>query len=398
MQADKNTSIFLKSYDRSKWETVKLGDIVEIISGGTPKTDTVAYWDGDIPWCTPTDITSNSNKYIHRTERNITEKGLANSAARLLPKNTLLLCSRATIGAVKIAGQSMCTNQGFKNLVCKEKISHEFLFYYIPKLKAQMLSQASGSTFLEISKAKLANIELEIPCDIEEQNFIANTLAAIDNHINNLESKISKYENIKKSTEKKLLTPKADWQQVRLGDIVDYYKGCGLSKEKLSSNGNYPCILYGELFTKYNEIIDEVQSKTFITEGFSSCYDDVLLPGSTTTCGEDLIKASAILQDDVLLGGDIIVLRPNKRLVCGRFLAYLISQYKKDMLKYTQGITIIHLQGHKMMDLQIKIPNLVVQRDIVNNIIKIDEHLKQLRYSLDKLCNIKTGMMSYFFG
>ena len=183
-----------------------------------------------------------------------------------------------------------------------------------------------------------------------------------------------------------------------MGDIVDYYKGCGLSKEKLSSNGNYPCILYGELFTKYNEIIDEVQSKTFITEGFSSSYDDVLLPGSTTTCGEDLIKASAILQDDVLLGGDIIVLRPNKRIVCGRFLAYLISQYKKDMLKYTQGITIIHLQGHKMMDLQIKIPNLVVQRDIVNNIIKIDEHLKQLRYSLDKLCNIKTGMMSYFFG
>ena len=274
----------------------------------------------------------------------------------------------------------------------------KYVFYALQKsFKTWALKNTVKATVDSLRLPTFQGFEFLAP-DFQQQKQIVRMLEAVNAHISNLEKLISKQESIKKSTEKMLLTPKADWQQVRLGDIVDYYKGCGLSKEKLSSNGNYPCILYGELFTKYNEIIDEAQSKTFINEGFSSCYDDILLPGSTTTCGEDLIKASAILQDDVLLGGDIIVLRPNKRLVCGRFLAYLISQYKKDMLKYTQGITIIHLQGHKMMDLQIKIPNLVVQLDIVNNIIKIDEHLKQLRYSLDKLCNIKTGMMSYFFG
>ena len=363
-----------------------------MFSGGTPLVSNKQFYDnGNIPFIRSGEISSSS------TELFITEEGLLNSSAKKVHKGDLLLALYgATSGNVAVSQISGAINQAV--LCIRSKFIHpgflcHLLTYNQSGITAKYLQGGQGNLSAEIIKSLVFRMPNK-----QEQLSITKTLDIIQQHISLVEKQISKYENIKKSTEKMLLTPKADWQQVRLGDIVDYYKGCGLSKEKLSSNGNYPCILYGELFTKYNEIIDEVQSKTFITEGFSSSYDDVLLPGSTTTCGEDLIKASAILQDDVLLGGDIIVLRPNKRIVCGRFLAYLISQYKKDMLKYTQGITIIHLQGHKMMDLQIKIPNLVVQRDIVNNIIKIDEHLKQLRYSLDKLCNIKTGMMSYFFG
>ena len=375
MQADKNTSIFLK-------------DLADITMGQSPAGSS---------------MNEQTGMEFHQGKTNFgsvflnCSKVKTKAPTKIANKDDIVICVRAPVGVVNITNRKICIGRGLAALSPKELVDRDYLFYALQASQKAVEKLAAGSTFSSIPGPELCKLELPKQT-YEKQKSIGRALSSADKAIAIIEKQISKYEHIKKSTEKMLLTPKADWQQVRLGDIVDYYKGCGLSKEKLSSNGNYPCILYGELFTKYNEIIDEVQSKTFITEGFSSCYDDVLLPGSTTTCGEDLIKASAILQDDVLLGGDIIVLRPNKRIVCGRFLAYLISQYKKDMLKYTQGITIIHLQGHKMMDLQIKIPNLVVQRDIVNNIIKIDEHLKQLRYSLDKLCNIKTGMMSYFFG
>ena len=182
---------------------------------------------------------------------------------------------------------------------------------------------------------------------------------------------------------------RSDWKNVRLGDIVEYSKGTGLSKEKLSDKGLYRCILYGELFTRYKEIINTVHSKTFCLEGTPSVAGDVLLPGSTTTCGEDLAKASSLNFEDILLGGDIIILRPKKNQVIGDFLSYLIPMYKKDMLKYTQGITIIHLQGKKLLDLTISIPPIDIQKNIVKNIQKIDLLISNLEKLISKQESIK---------
>ena len=187
---------------------------------------------------------------------------------------------------------------------------------------------------------------------------------------------------------------RSDWKNVRLGDIVEYSKGTGLSKEKLSDKGLYRCILYGELFTRYKEIINTVHSKTFCLEGTPSVAGDVLLPGSTTTCGEDLAKASSLNFEDILLGGDIIILRPKKNQVIGDFLSYLIPMYKKDMLKYTQGITIIHLQGKKLLDLTISIPPIDIQKNIVKNIQKIDLLISNLEKLISKQESIKKSTIN----
>ena len=114
-----------------EWSKQQLGDICNIVNGGTPSTSIAEFWNGKILWCTPTDITSCSTKYIYTTESKITESGLKASSATLLPKGALLLCSRATIGEVRIAGNAICTNQGFKSLVeigrasCRERVSHQ---------------------------------------------------------------------------------------------------------------------------------------------------------------------------------------------------------------------------------------------------------------------------------
>ena len=100
------------------WEKRTVGECTEIISGGTPSTTVPAYWDGGILWCTPTDITKAKRKYLSVTERTISDKGLKDSSAVLLPAGTILLCSRATIGEMCIAAKPISTNQGFKNLIC----------------------------------------------------------------------------------------------------------------------------------------------------------------------------------------------------------------------------------------------------------------------------------------
>ncbi len=188
-----------------EWSKQQLGDICNIINGGTPSTSIAEFWNGKILWCTPTDITSCSTKYIYTTESKITESGLKASSATLLPKGALLLCSRATIGEVRIAGNAICTNQGFKSLTVHQNINNEWLYYMVHVLKPNMLEKAIGSTFLEISKKDLAELDIIVP-EFTEQQAIAQILSDIDCEIEQLEKKLAKYQQIKQGMMQELLT------------------------------------------------------------------------------------------------------------------------------------------------------------------------------------------------
>lgn len=189
------------------WGVKKLGEITEIVSGGTPKTGVAAYWEGGIKWCTPTDITSTAGKYLFVTERTISALGLSSSSAHILPVGTLLLCSRATIGEVKIASSEICTNQGFKSLICGSGVNNEFLFYLLLTMKHRIVEKAIGSTFLEISKKDMALLEVSLP-PLPEQTAIAAILTDMDVEIEKLEQKVAKYRQIKQGMMQELLTGK----------------------------------------------------------------------------------------------------------------------------------------------------------------------------------------------
>lgn len=190
-----------------KWQIRSFGEICEIVGGGTPKTSEPAYWNGSIAWCTPTDITSTSGKYLYRTERTISDLGARSSAARLLPAGTLLLCSRATIGEVKIATGPITTNKGFKSLVCGDAVSNEFLYYKLLTIKNLLLEKSFGSTFLEISKASIASIEIELPRK-PEQAAIAEVLSDVDSELECLSMRLAKTREIKEGMMQQLLTGK----------------------------------------------------------------------------------------------------------------------------------------------------------------------------------------------
>jgi type I restriction enzyme S subunit len=160
---------------------VKFKDIVTIKNGSTPSTSILEYYDGDIIWITPKDLSNQKKKYIHRGERTITQKGFDSCSATLVPKGTILMSSRAPIGLLSIANTELCTNQGFKNLVPdKTKIDSDFLYYYLKTKINDIEKLGSGTTFKEVSKSSLENFELLIPKEINDQQKIASVLSALD--------------------------------------------------------------------------------------------------------------------------------------------------------------------------------------------------------------------------
>ena len=158
------------------WKTRKIEDIGEVVGGGTPSTNHTEYWNGTIPWLTPADLASFSDVYISHGESFITEDGLKKSSAQMLPRLTVLLSSRAPIGYVAIAKNELCTNQGFKNIICNmDLVLPHYLFYFL-KLNGELLEcYASGSTFLELSSGRLKQIKLVVST-IEIQRRFESTI------------------------------------------------------------------------------------------------------------------------------------------------------------------------------------------------------------------------------
>jgi type I restriction enzyme S subunit len=176
----RKTLMFKLLTPKDKWLKLSIGDVAHVIGGGTPNTNVEDYWNGNIQWFTPSEI--GKEKYVTGSERTLTQKGLDNSSAKLLPQNTILLSTRATIGECSIAKQECCTNQGFQSLIAKN-VTPEFLYYLIQTKKKDLLSKASGSTFAEISANEVRKIHICIPSTQEEQRAIVQPLSAYDEKI-----------------------------------------------------------------------------------------------------------------------------------------------------------------------------------------------------------------------
>lgn len=189
------------------WTPAKLEDLADIRSGGTPSTQKAEFWDGDILWCTPTDITAlNGSKYLTDTHRKITAMGMKACSADLIPANSIVMTSRATIGECAINLAPLCTNQGFKNFVPFPHVDVQFLYYMLTTQKAGFISLCGGSTFLEIGKTQLRPYEVSMPPTKDEQTAIATILSDMDTEITALESRLTKARQLKQGMAQALLT------------------------------------------------------------------------------------------------------------------------------------------------------------------------------------------------
>lgn len=258
-----------------------MGDIADIVGGGTPSTGNQSYWDGYIDWYAPAEIADQI--YANSSQKKITGLGYENSSAKMLPPGTVLFTSRAGIGKTAILTRKGCTNQGFQSIVPhRGELDSYFIFSRTEELKRYGELVGAGSTFVEVSGKQMAVMELMMPPTMREQQTIGGFFQQLDHLITLHQRQLFLHSTPDISLSVRLIHPfyTSSWEQRKAIDIADYSKGNGYSKGDLTDVGT-PIILYGRLYTKYQFAISEVD--TFAVPRNGAVYsqgNEVIVPAS----------------------------------------------------------------------------------------------------------------------
>ena len=227
-----------KGYEDA-WEQRKLGDIADIVGGGTPSTAVSEYWDGDIDWYAPAEIVDQI--FVNSSQKKITTEGLNNSSAKMLPVGTVLFTSRAGIGKTAILTKEGCTNQGFQSIIPhKDELDSYFIFSRTDELKRYGETVGAGSTFVEVSGKQMANMTISIPTTMGEQRQIGTYFRNLDNLITLHQRKYDALKTMKKTLLSKMFPKDGEdvpeirfkgftdaWEQRKLGSFADVTKLAG---------------------------------------------------------------------------------------------------------------------------------------------------------------------------
>jgi type I restriction enzyme S subunit len=259
---------------------------------------------------------------------------------------------------------------------------------------------AQGSTRYNLAKTNLLNGLFPIP-PLAEQQAIAEALSDADALVESLDALIAKKRDMKQAAMQQLLTGRTrllgestEWEFVKVGEIARTLKGRGLSRDAVLETGAHPCLLYGELFTTYKPVARGVGGRTNSLDGEPSMFGDVLIPGSTTTSGEDLATATALLMDGVRLGGDVNIIRPDLQRIDPRWMAYVFTHcHRQDVALRAQGVTIHHLYGRDIASIEMRLPERDEQTRLADVLEDMDAEIDALVAQREKAELVKQGMM-----
>jgi len=348
--------------------------------------------------------------------------------AKLNPRKNSIIVSR--MNTPTLVGEVGYVDDNYLNLFLPDRlwqtkykdeisIDGKWLSYILsfPSVANKIKETATGTSnsMKNISKGSFLSVTIPRPCK-NEQTAIGNALSDVDGLIGSLEKLIAKKRAIKTAAMQQLLTGKKrlppfdkthtgykktelgeipnDWEVVELGNIAKFYKGKGLPKSDLFSGGNKECIHYGELFTTYSEVITNVISKTNSKpDAFVSEDNDVLMPTSDVT-PNGLATASGIKKSGVILGGDVLVIRSERKTLDSSFFAYLISISKEKIMQLVSGSTVYHLYGRDMATFTFAKPSSVGEQRVISSVLfDMEKEIEALEQRLNKTKQIKQGMM-----
>lgn len=379
------------------WRETTIGAFSKIVSGGTPSTKIDLYWGGDVPWCTPTDITACKSNYLSQTSRNITKEGLSNSAAIMLPKDALLLCTRATVGEVRIAAMPMATNQGFKSLIVDGENDNKFVFYMLKTLKPAMLQKSSGSTFLELGKTDLANIRVTMP-ELNEQKVIAEALSDADLAIESHDALITKKRAIRDSVLYELIVNHGGETEISFSKDVSLKARIGwqgLTTAEYQVTGDCLLVTGTDLnggAVDWGTCWQVAQSRYDQDPQIQLRNGDVLVTKDGTIGKVGFV---ADLPGKATLNSGVFVIRPTSNELLPEYLRYVMFSplFDRFLNRLTAGSTILHLYQKDFVNFSFCVPDLEQQAHASTILKDLDEELAALSAKKEKLEMIKQGMM-----
>ena len=360
-----------------------LGEISDIVGGATPNTQNPSYWNGSIPWCTPTDVTGTPGKYLESTAKNVTVEGLQSCGAQLLPSGAVLLCTRATIGEVRITKSTVCTNQGFRSLIARDGVSSEFLYYYLLTRTKELKQKANGSTFLELGRHDLASIEINVPSQ-HEQHAMVQMLSDLDETIRLVERLIQKKRDMKCGIMHQLLVgevrlPGFDemWMAKHLGDVAWIRRGELISSSAIVP-GPFPVIAAGVAPVHYHHSANRVGpviavSASGANAGYVSYWERPVFASDCSTVSAKIVGLHL------------------------RFLFYVLKFLQDDIFALQHGGAQPHVYPKDLTGLDILLPGYAEQEAIARLITDVDREIETLERQCGKIQAVKRSMMQQLF-
>lgn len=380
---------------------VRLGDVCSVVSGTTPKSTQPEYWDGDLNWVTPAELTDESD-VIYESQRKITSQAVADSGLKSFPAGTVLLSSRAPIGKVAIAGTEMYCNQGFKNLICSEKIYNRYLYHFLKNNTDYLNSLGRGATFKEISKGIVENIEIPLP-PLEEQRKIAAVLDKVSDLIAKRRQQLGKLDEMVKARFVEMfgdpVSNPHQWEKVSLSELADVRIGP-----------------FGSLLHKEDYIIGEhplvnpshiVDGKIAIDANLTISkekYDELepyhLRIGDVVMGRRGEMGRCAVVQQAGLLCGTGSLFIRTKGTVTADYIQKIISfpTFKRTIEDMAVGQTMPNLNVPIVSNFQIIKPPLQIQEKYYKFVEQTEKIKTTISRSLEQLETLKKALMQEYFG
>ena len=361
-------------------ERIKLGELGEVVSGSTPKTNIKEYWDGNILWITPAEI-QEDDYYISDTERKITDEGVKSAHLQLLPSGTGLLSSRAPIGKVAITAVPMYCNQGFKNIICSDRLENRYVYYFLKYNVEYIKSLGRGATFKEISKGIVENLEIPYR-EIQEQIEIANKLDKITEILKIRKQQVKHFDEIIKSQFVELFENEK-YPKKKLNEVCgELFAGGDIKKDHTSN----------ERTEKYKYPIYTNGEKQDGLYGFTDVFR--VNKEAVTISGRGTIGFTCIRKEPFYPAVRLIVAVPDTNIISTIFL----KQFIENKNYSGQGVSIPQLTIPMIKDELIPIPPIELQNQFAEIVKQIDKQKFEIEKSLKEMEKLYESLMDQYFG
>jgi type I restriction enzyme S subunit len=369
---------------RDGWKDTTLGEVSEVVGGGTPSTSIPEYWDGEIVWLTPTEITSQDGKYVADSIRKISKLGFKNSGAQMLPIGSVILTSRASVGFVAISGVELCTNQGFQSLVPNNSVEAKFLMYWIQQNRSEFESRSAGSTFKEISKSNVKSIKLSLP-PLHEQKRIVDLISSVDSYTEALQQQLESAKKSRNAVLHELLTAGGDdWIETSLQEIAEVIMGQSPDGKSYNHTGEGLPFMQGSA-----EFGDHYPTP----EKWCSDPKKIAEPGDLLLSVRAPVGDTNFANQRIAVGRGLSVIRANANSLT-EFIRFVIQLNVSEMIASSGSGMFASITGKNLKEFKVLLPPLFEQKRIVEVISTIDKVISKTETAKNEAQNLRSGLLS----
>lgn len=371
----------------SEWKEYKLGDIIEIVGGGTPKTSVSDYWNGEIPWLSVVDF-NNEQKYVYETEKHISFDGLNNSSTKILNKGDIIISARGTVGAMAMIGKEMAFNQSCYGIKARDIVDNHYLYYLLRTSIQELKHNAHGGVFDTITRETFDMIDISLP-PLDEQKLIAEVLSSLDDKIDLLNRENATLEALAETLFRHYFieTPNPEWKEAKLGDVAKI--GIGRTPPRKETKW----FSTSSIDVKWISIKDMGETGVYIfntaeylTREAVDCFKIPIIPNNTVVLSFKMTVGRIGITSEAMLSNEAIahfILDDNSP-VSKEYLYIFLKLFKFETLGSTSSI-VTSINSAMIKEMELIIPDKDTMMSFDKQVCPLFEKIKSNQQQIQTL-------------